>query len=173
MSTFIVCNIHVGTCLHQEANDFIVSSIGCIPQRSPTSEKPVSDAHVPPRWCEICHAHRWIGEAELWPICALRAAAQRTALRTKWELQTAHAVPAVCSALCAARAAPHARCAPYLRSYIPCVLRCMYATRHTVLHALKRQENRRKISIYSGCPSPQPPRQASGPAVLETLMVVH
>ena len=75
------------------------------------------------------------GAAQPQHICALRAAAQRTALRTKWELQTAHAVPAVCSALCAARAAPHARCAPYLRSYIPCVLRCMYATRHTVLHA--------------------------------------
>ena len=44
--------------------------------------------------------------------CTLRAAAQRTALRTKWKLQTAHAVPAVCSALCAARAATHARCAP-------------------------------------------------------------
>ena len=79
-------------------------------------------------------AHAW-GAAQPQHICALRAAAQRTALRTKWELQTAHAVPAVCSALCAARAAPHARCAPYLRSYIPCVLRCMYATRHTVLHA--------------------------------------
>ena len=79
-------------------------------------------------------AHAW-GAAQPQHICALRAAAQRTALRTKWELQTAHAVPAVCSALYAARAAPHARCAPYLRSYIPCVLRCMYATRHTVLHA--------------------------------------
>ena len=79
-------------------------------------------------------AHAW-GAAQPQHICALRAAAQRTALRTKWELQTAHAVPAVCSALYAARAAPHACCAPYLRSYIPCVLRCMYATRHTVLHA--------------------------------------
>ena len=79
-------------------------------------------------------AHAW-GAAQPQHICALRAAAQRTALRTKLELQTAHAVPAVCSALYAARAAPHACCAPYLRSYIPCVLRCMYATRHNVLNA--------------------------------------
>ena len=56
-------------------------------------------------------AHAW-GAAQPQHICALRAAAQPTALRTKWELQTAHAVPAVCSALCAARAATHARCAP-------------------------------------------------------------
>ena len=76
-------------------------------------------------------AHAW-GAAQPQHICALRAAAQRTALRTKWELQTAHAVPAVCSALYAARAAPHACCAPYLRSYMSCVLRCMYATRHNV-----------------------------------------
>ena len=52
-------------------------------------------------------AHAW-GAAQPQHICALRAAAQRTALRTKWELQTTHAVTAVCSALCAARAAPHA-----------------------------------------------------------------
>ena len=38
-------------------------------------------------------AHAW-GAAQPQHICALRAAAQRTALRTKWELQTAHAVPA-------------------------------------------------------------------------------